>query len=125
MTPTEAVDYWALAWVGWSKEEWADQRGTSAQTVNQNLQEAIKKITESPEIVHQVVADEISTHYDGELTKIEDDEGIFVLSEQPENIDELENELVSRFPSGNISLIVLGSPAEEYENVHIRIADAV
>lgn len=84
-----------------------------------------QKITESPEIVHQVVADEISTHYDGELTKIEDDEGIFVLSEQPENIDELESELLSRFPSGNISLIVLGSPAEEYEDVHIRIADAV
>jgi hypothetical protein len=48
-----------------------------------------------------------------------------VLSEQPENIDELENELLSRFPSGNISLIVFGSPAEEYEDVHIRIADAV
>lgn len=126
LTPTEAVDYWALAWTGWSKEQWADQRGTSAQTINQNLQEATRKITESPEIVHQVVADEISAHYDGKLTRIEDNEGIFMLSEQPENLDELENELVSRFSSGNISLVIMGHTAEDgYEDVHIRIADVV
>jgi|APHM01.1.fsa_nt_gi hypothetical protein len=126
LTPTEAVDYWALAWEGWSKEQWADQRGTSVQTTDQNLQEAIRKITESPEIVHQVVADQISTHYDGELIRIENNEGVFMLSEQPENLGELENELVSRFPKGDISLMVLARSVEDgFEDVHIRIADAV
>lgn len=49
-----------------------------------------------------------------------------MLSEQPENLDELENELVSRFSSGNISLMIMGRTAEDgYEDVHIRIADAV
>lgn len=58
MTPAEAIDYYAVETVGFTQLNWAAKRGLSGhQSVNQNVQQARKKLKDPRNIIDTVVVD--------------------------------------------------------------------
>lgn len=125
LTTQEAQDYWDVAW---NKKRMSEKYNMSEQEASKYIQEIANKISGNVEIIHRVVASKIFEFTKGELTRSEDTEGIYELSQTPDDLPKFEHELNKWANTGEISLIVLCDKFADDGTClksHVRIIDVI
>jgi hypothetical protein len=136
VTPAEAVDYWALAWRGEHRSEWAEKRGVNTQTVSDNLESALEKIRQDPDGVYVAIADCLREFVDGQLVDDKDSTPAGAVTfipaeipydvETPDDLESFERELNDRCSDGEITFLVtapIDDVGEIKDDVQIQIVE--